>query len=47
MNKNDIIEYINYLVKQLNFYYYDTRKQHKIRELIHAYEHKLNLMQEV
>lgn len=45
MTKQDIIEYINYLIKQFNFYHYDMKKQNHIRQLIHAYEHKLNMLE--
>lgn len=45
MNKQDVIEHINYLIKLFNFYHYDAKKQNKIRQLIHAYEHKLNMLE--
>lgn len=46
MNKNDVIEHINYLIKRLSVQS-DPAKVWKLKQIIHAYEHKLKLMEEV
>ena len=46
MNKNDVIEHINYLIRVLNTCG-DPAKVWKLKQIIHAYEHKLKLMEEV
>ena len=44
MNKNDVIDHINYLVKKM-YITSDPQKIWKIKQLIHAYEHKLAMLE--
>ena len=46
MSKNDVIEHVNYLLKKM-YITSDPRKIWKLKQIIHAYEHKLRLMEEV
>ena len=44
MNKNDVITHINYLIRKMNSTS-DPQKIWKLKQLVHAYEHKLQMLE--